>query len=269
MANRKDVAVRHTIVELYKVRGSERAVARELGIDRGTVRRYVRQWLEKRSGPAISTAGVSGGAEPNPAISTAGRRSLCEPFRDRIEEWLEAGLSAQRIYQDLVCETDFGGSYESVKRFAGGLRRSDPRRFERIESLPGEEAQVDFGSGPRIPRAGGGWRKTWFFRIVLCHSRKGYTEAVSSGHRDLHSLPGERLPALRRRAGDAGVRQPEGGGEAGGLVRSGTQPEDRVLRPPLRDDRVSDAGWTPSPQRQGGKLGRLREGQRPQRSRLR
>lgn len=205
MANQKDVAVKHAIVELYKRWGSQRAVAQELGIDRGTVSRYVRLWHEEQANPAISTAGKTGALDPNPAISTPGngpgedppecsnptistagipaavgpgRRSLCEPFRERIEQWLEDGLSAQRVYQDLVCETDFGGSYESVKRFAARLREKQPQRFERMESLPGEEAQVDFGSGPRIPTGEGGWRKSWFFRIVLSHSRKAYTEAV-------------------------------------------------------------------------------------------
>jgi hypothetical protein len=40
----------------------------------------------------------------NPAIPPAGnsgRISQCEPDKGRIEEALEEGLSAQRIYQDL------------------------------------------------------------------------------------------------------------------------------------------------------------------------
>ena len=199
MANQKEEAVINAIIELCKAGRSQRAIARDLGIDRETVGRHIRLWREGQSNPAISTAGKTGDREAkpaiptagnstpgespsdsNPAISTAGRQSLCEPFRERIETELEDGLSAQRIYQDLVLETDFGGSYESVKRFAAKLRKDDPQRFERIESLPGEEAQVDFGSGPRIPTGDGHWRKTWFFRIVLCHSRKGYTEAVHS-----------------------------------------------------------------------------------------
>lgn len=43
---------------------------------------------------------------------------------------------------------------------------------------PGEEAQVDFGSGIPITDAQGRRRHTHVFRIVLSHSRKGYSEAV-------------------------------------------------------------------------------------------
>jgi len=204
MANQKQVAVIQAIIELYKRRGSQRAVARELGIDRSTVQRHVQQWREEQSKPTIATPGTEGDAESNPAISTpgtepsgesaadskpaistpgmersqSGRPSLCEPFRQRIEEDLEEGLTAQRIYQDLVCESDFSGSYQSVKRFARSLRGHNPKRFHRLESLPGEEAQVDFGSGPRIPQPDGRWRKSSIFRIVLSHSRKAYSEAV-------------------------------------------------------------------------------------------
>jgi hypothetical protein len=36
---------------------------------------------------------------------------------------MEAGLSAQRIYQDLVEENGFLGSYQSVKRFVRRLKQ--------------------------------------------------------------------------------------------------------------------------------------------------
>ena len=47
-----------------------------------------------------------------------------------------------------------------------------------MECAPGEEAQVDFGSGARIVRPDGKKRHTHVFRIILSHSRKGYSEAV-------------------------------------------------------------------------------------------
>jgi transposase len=91
---------------------------------------------------------------------------------------LQAGLTAQRIYQDLVSERGFEGSYQSVKRFVRGLRAVEPQRFYRLESLPGEEAQVDFGSGPRLPDGNGHFHKSSIFRIVLSYSRKAYSEGV-------------------------------------------------------------------------------------------
>lgn len=44
------------------------------------------------------------------------------------------------------------------------------------ECGPGEDAQVDFGTGAPVITADGKRRKTHVFRIVLSHSRKGYSE---------------------------------------------------------------------------------------------
>ncbi len=46
-----------------------------------------------------------------------------------------------------------------------------------MECAPGEEAQVDFGAGPRV-REDGRKRRTHVLRITLSHSRKGYSEAI-------------------------------------------------------------------------------------------
>ena len=79
-----------------------------------------------------------------------------------------------------------------------------------MECAAGEEAQVDFGSGIPITTADGRRRRTHVFRIVLSHSRKGYSEAVyRQTTDDVPGLPGERLPLLWRRAQDAGPGQPQ------------------------------------------------------------
>jgi transposase len=91
---------------------------------------------------------------------------------------LELGLSAQRIYQDLVAGHGFGGSDPSVSRYVAKLKASGPARVWRIECAPGEELQVDFGLGAPLAGPGGKTRRTWLFRAVLSHSRKGYSEVV-------------------------------------------------------------------------------------------
>ena len=50
--------------------------------------------------------------------------------------------------------------------------------FRRLECGPGDEAQVDFGTGAPVVGPDGKRRKTHVFRIVLSHSHKGYSEAV-------------------------------------------------------------------------------------------
>jgi transposase len=104
-------------------------------------------------------------------------RSACEPYRQVILEKLEQGLSAQRIYQDLVGD-GFAHEYHSVRRFVARLRRTSPLPFRRMECAAGEEAQVDFGTGAWIELPDGQRRRSHVFRIVLSHSRKGYSEAV-------------------------------------------------------------------------------------------
>ena len=73
---------------------------------------------------------------------------------------LELGLSAQRIYQDLVAGHGFGGSYPSVRRYVAKLKASEPERVWRIECQPGEEMQVDFGLGAPLVEAGGNLPRT-------------------------------------------------------------------------------------------------------------
>jgi hypothetical protein len=74
-----------------------------------------------------------------------------EPFRETIVGKLEQGLSGQRIYQDLLDEEDgFTASYSSGRRFIANLRQTHPLPVRRLETPPGEEAQVDFGRGARV-----------------------------------------------------------------------------------------------------------------------
>ena len=201
--NQLKMDLQKTISTLSSGGWSQRRIARELGIDRETVARYrrlARQAEEPK--PAIPPAGselaggptsaiVPSGPEvtpppiqppvepPKPAISPAGsqpgRVSHCEPFESFIKEGLDANLSAQRIYQDLVSEQQFAGSYDSVKRFVRQLDAAHPLPFRRMESEPGQEAQVDFGQGAWVVEEGSR-RRPHVLRVVLSHSRKGYTE---------------------------------------------------------------------------------------------
>ena len=56
------------------------------------------------------------------------------------------------IWQDLVSQYGFSGGYQSVKRFVRKLRGSAASRkpVGIILTAPGEEAQVDYGTGPMV-----------------------------------------------------------------------------------------------------------------------
>lgn len=149
-------------IQALRAKGwSVRHIARTLGINRRTVKRYAASAQPKCTTEVIT-----------------GSRSLCADFREVIAPMLELGLSAQRIYQDLVAGHGFGGSYPSVSRYVAKLKASEPERIWRIECQPGEELQVDFGLGAPLVEPGGKTRRTWLFRAVLGFSRKGYSEVV-------------------------------------------------------------------------------------------
>ena len=107
-----------------------------------------------------------------------GRPGKCRTYAERIEAKVHLGLTAQRIYQDLVIEVGFKGSYQAIKRFVRRLKESSPTPIYRVEVQPAEEAQVDFGSGAPVNEPSGRRRKPRIFRIVLSYSRKAYSEAV-------------------------------------------------------------------------------------------
>jgi transposase len=110
--------------------------------------------------------------------SSGSSASQCEPFREHIEAWAASGLSAQRIWQDLVAEQGFSGGYKSVQRFVGKLREAGELPPRRMECGPGQEVQVDFGRAAPIVGPDGRRRYPHLFRIVLSHSRKAYSEVV-------------------------------------------------------------------------------------------
>jgi transposase len=237
MSNLLKVAMINLILSLHRQGLSQRRIASELGINRETVSRQLRQARaapkpanapagsispeaqpkpanappgsispEAQPKPANAPAGsISPGAQPKPANAPPGsvapdpaagadvpppssapdnaergrgRTSECEPWRDVIQSKCDQGYSAQRIYQDLTTEHNFTGTYYSVRRF---VRRLEPPRelpFRRLECDPGDEGQVDFGTGAAVVGADGKRRKTHVFRIVLSHSRKAYSEVV-------------------------------------------------------------------------------------------
>ena len=105
--NQLNVSLQHSIATLAANGWSARKIARELGVHRETVGRYLRA-PEPVAKPAIPPTGSREGSEPKPARvpvgSRAGRTSQCAPLVVVIEQGLLAGLSAQRLYQDLVAE---------------------------------------------------------------------------------------------------------------------------------------------------------------------
>ena len=189
MANQLKMAEVQAILALARTGWSQRHIARQLGVDRETVGRHLRLSSQADSKPASAPPGSTGAptgsmpTESGLAASSStgappGTVSAASPWREVILQKLEMGLTAQRIYQDLCGDHDYTGSYYSVRRLIKKLTAVLPAPFRRMECEPGAEAQVDFGRGAPIVGIDGRRKSTWVFRIVLSHSRQGYSEAV-------------------------------------------------------------------------------------------
>jgi transposase len=104
--------------------------------------------------------------------------SACEPHRSWIEEQVQVGRNAQSIYQDLVEVRQFTHGYNSVKRFVARVKRRDPERFDVLEFLPAEEAQVDLGLGGLTLYRPGKYRRPHLFVMTLKYSGKCFRKVV-------------------------------------------------------------------------------------------
>ncbi|MBI4874214.1 MAG: transposase [Acidobacteria bacterium] len=160
------------------------------------------------------TPDPAGGADPaNEAAPDSGplqapgrspSASACEPCLDFIEISLSKGRNAKAIYQDLADDHGFRGGYQSVKRLVRKLRgRPAVEACAIIVTPPGEEAQVDYGTGPMVrDPLSGCYRRTRMFALTLGYSRKAvHLLAFQSGTRiwaEFHEQAFRRLGGAAR-----------------------------------------------------------------------
>ncbi len=188
--------LRTTIETLLSAGVGQREIARRTGIDRKTIRRYAGAsnsptpatgseqgavqtpppWPPGPGVPGRGDSSTAGGADPPGRGASA--VSACEPHRAWIEAQVKLGRNAMSLYQDLVEIHGFTHGYNSVKRFVARLRARDPERFDVLEFLPGEEAQVDFGLGAPTLHASGRHKRPYLFVMTLKYSGKSFRTTV-------------------------------------------------------------------------------------------
>ena len=133
------------------------AIARKVGSDRKTVRKYLEQGLEV---PSYGPRPLQG--------------SLLDPYRDYLAERVRTfpDLSGRRLLREITA-MGYEGSYSTLKPFLRELR--PPRRVpfaQRFETPPGKQGQVDFAEFKvEFTDEPGVIRKVWLFSLVLGHSR--------------------------------------------------------------------------------------------------
>lgn len=160
---------------------SNRNIARTLQIDRRTVAQY-RRWASEQgllegALPSVEDLQALVATTLDTALPPQNVSSV-EPYREQVLQWRREGVEIAAIHQRLQ-EGGFTHGYMAVYRFVKALEPSTPDVVVRVETPPGREAQVDFGSaGYQLDPETGARRKAWVFVMTLSWSRHQYAEVV-------------------------------------------------------------------------------------------
>jgi transposase len=104
---------------------------------------------------------------------------LCAPYVDFIAETLARypKLRATRLFE-MIKERGYPGSIRTLREHVAAVRPVPKREaFLRVESLIGEQAQVDWAHVGKV-KGEGGQRSLWAFVLVLSWSRAMWAELV-------------------------------------------------------------------------------------------
>src|SRR5262249_34274033 len=127
-------ATRNEVVRRHQAGASIRAIARDLGLARNTVRGVL---------TAVQAARAGAGAPP-----PIRRPSLLDPYATTIDELLGRypELTAMRLFEELRAR-GFAGGYTIVRRLLQQRRpRATPTPVMRFETAPGAQAQMDYAT---------------------------------------------------------------------------------------------------------------------------
>jgi transposase len=160
------------ILDLHRQGLSVSAIARQVGVDRKTVRTHIAK-----------------GLEPPAYKKRAPAPSIIDRFEPYLRERLEAypALTARRLFRD-IRGRGFSGGYSVVRDRVRELRPARSAGYEaRFETPPGEQAQVDFARFEvEFVDEPGVKRIVWLFSMVLGYSRLIWARFVL--HQDLQSV---------------------------------------------------------------------------------
>jgi transposase len=148
------------IRRLAKVEGlSNSEIARRLRLNRRTV---IKALASETAPPSRQT--------PPP------RPSRLNPYKPFIQKRLQEfpRISSVRLLRELK-PLGYPGAITVLKDYLATLRPRTQEAFFRIETKPGEQAQVDWANCGSL-RFGNTWRKLSVFVMVLSHSRMMYAE---------------------------------------------------------------------------------------------
>ena len=151
------------VKQLYELKGegrSIRAIARELGISRNSVRKYLRSSEVPK-------------AKPRPP-----KPSKLDLYKEYLQHRMGEGLDNCVVLLRELKARGYTGGYTILKDYVQPFRlRHPPQATMRFETEPGEQAQVDWGQFSYLTPEGRR-RSVWAFVMVLSWSRAIYVELV-------------------------------------------------------------------------------------------
>ncbi|MEM7390885.1 MAG: IS21 family transposase [Verrucomicrobiota bacterium] len=153
----------HVIRHKHRVEGlGLRRIARELGIDRKTVRKYLSEPEPVRK---------ESSARARPVLDVVGAR-----IDALLEEWKERTTEKQRVTSPRVHRALLAEGYEigerTVREYLAEKRRAASEVYVPLIHRPGEEPQVDFFEV--TVEENGVVRKAWKLLIRLMHSGRDF-----------------------------------------------------------------------------------------------
>ena len=192
----------YTVIEIldvlrrYVAGDRIRAIARSTGMDRNTVRKYIRtaekEGLSKESGANLDGIAYAVFREINSVEKTADesdRDTILLPHKETISDWLERqNLTLTKVHMKLLrsgVETSYSSLYRFTQEHIGLSGNHGTVRM--AETEPGEVAEVDFG------------RLGYLFDATVNRLRALYALVVTlvfSRYQYVHITRKQDLPAL-------------------------------------------------------------------------
>jgi transposase len=123
---------------------SERRIAQDINISRGTVRKY--HEIAKQKNLLDKTGELPSDSELKemlgPGVKAPQQLSTVEAYRETIQGWLKQGVEMTAIWLRLQENYGYKGGYSSIRRFVHRLNPVEPEVFIRVQSQPGEDMRL-------------------------------------------------------------------------------------------------------------------------------
>ena len=170
------------VVRRWQAGESQRRVARQVGLSRTTVQKYLHvaeQLGLSSSGPPPNVEQVAQLVRLSelPTVRPAPQVRSLDGQREQIARWLQRDHLQQRRVQELLAQRGVCVTYSTLRRFVrqAGLLPGARTTVRMADTAPGEVAEMDFGRLGLLVDQDSGKRVTiWALVVVLTYSRHSF-----------------------------------------------------------------------------------------------